>query len=133
MREKLLATIENIEKCLAGLAITEDSAALSPGCEKKVDPRHLYINHSTKKTQWNASRVYGSVCQYQVVLDRASVATSVGRDGLSGVGISFAVFPDGQTEKDVVVNMTPGGPAATNGNIAAHDELFMVKNIIVTL
>jgi hypothetical protein len=44
--------------------------------------------------------------------------------GLSGVGISFAVFPDGARSKVVIMNMTPGGPAAMSTLIAAQHEVL---------
>jgi len=44
--------------------------------------------------------------------------------GLSGVGISFAVFPDGATSKVVIMNMTPGGPAAISNEIGQNHEVI---------
>ena len=52
----------------------------------------------------------------EIVL-RRTVGQFVGPDGLSGVGISFPVFPDGATSKVVIMNMTPGGPTAISNQI----------------
>jgi hypothetical protein len=52
--------------------------------------------------------------------------------GLSGVGISFAVFPDGKTSKVVIMNMTPGGPAATSGKIVVQHEVISPLCVSIT-
>jgi hypothetical protein len=53
--------------------------------------------------------------------------------GLSGVGISFAVFPDGAKSKVVIMNMTPGGPAAMSTLIAAQHEVLSPVCVSITI
>jgi hypothetical protein len=52
--------------------------------------------------------------------------------GLSGVDISLVVFPDGATFKDVIMNMTPGGPAAKIGKIVVQHEVLSPLCVSIT-
>jgi hypothetical protein len=63
-----------------------------------------------------------------------NVATVVCIIGLSGVGISFAVFPaEDNSSKVVIMNMTPGGPAAMSNKIGAQHQVLSPLCVSITI
>ena len=61
-------------------------------------------------------------------------ATVVCIIGLSGVGISFAVFPaEDNSSKVVIMNMTPGGPAAMSNKIGAQHQVLSPLCVSITI